>query len=145
MDSHSALSLCKTLRELAKKGHCVIVVIHQPSAECFTCFDTLWLLSQGKFVFNGPLDKVSTYFDNLGYACPTGTNIADHLITCINFDELNEEEVIFFIHVILVFCHFYGPTILLGFCAVFVVVCGGGGQGDKLAYKIYILSTLHKF
>lgn len=92
LDSHSALSLCKTLRELAKKGHCVIVVIHQPSAECFSCFDTLWLLSQGKFVFNGPLDKVSQYFQDLDYGCPKGTNIADHLISCINFDETNEEE-----------------------------------------------------
>jgi len=96
LDSHSALSLCKTLSELAKKGHCVIVVIHQPSAECFCQFDTLWLLSQGKFVYNGPLGDVGKYFLNVAplekYMCPKGTNIADHLITCIHHDETDPDE-----------------------------------------------------
>eukprot|EP00494_Astrolonche_serrata_P024580 UN24839 len=49
LDSHTALELVKTLQKLARQGHCIIVVIHQPSAAVFNTFDTLWLLSKGKF------------------------------------------------------------------------------------------------
>ena len=66
LDSHSALLLVQTFRKLAKKGHTVIIVIHQPSADVFYTFDTLWLLSRGKFVYNGPTKEVQEYFDTHG-------------------------------------------------------------------------------
>lgn len=92
LDSHTALALVKTFRKLAKKGHVVIVVIHQPSAAVFYTFDTLWLLSRGKFVYNGSTADCANYFQEIGYANDEGQNIADHLISCIYFDETDPEE-----------------------------------------------------
>lgn len=43
-------------------------------------FDRLVLLAKGYAVYSGPLASCQPYFDEIGFPCPTGYNIADYLV-----------------------------------------------------------------
>lgn len=43
-------------------------------------FDQLVLLARGRCVYSGLFDKAQGYFDDQGYSCPQGFNIADYLV-----------------------------------------------------------------
>lgn len=58
----------------------VIFTIHQPRSNIVALFDRLILLAQGRTVYSGPFSSCQRYFDNTGYSCPPGFNIADYLV-----------------------------------------------------------------
>lgn len=58
----------------------VIFTIHQPRSNIVALFDRLVLLAQGRTVYSGPFSSCQQYFDNSGYSCPPGFNIADYLV-----------------------------------------------------------------
>ena len=58
----------------------VIFTIHQPRSNIVALFDRLVLLAQGKMVYSGPSLTCQQYFDDAGYPCPPGFNIADYLV-----------------------------------------------------------------
>lgn len=58
LDSTTAFSLMATLKQLARAGHSIAVVVHQPRTEIFNLFDDLLLLSRGKAVYSGRPDGV---------------------------------------------------------------------------------------
>ena len=84
LDSVTALSLTKTLKELAASGECTVVcTIHQPQTKIFNLFDDLMLLKAGLVVYYGPADKTVDFFAEAGYPCPPLTNPADHILDVI--------------------------------------------------------------
>ncbi len=48
LDSESALSTTKLLRQVADSGRTVVATIHQPSSDIFFQFDKICLLAEGK-------------------------------------------------------------------------------------------------
>lgn len=58
----------------------MIFTIHQPRSNIVALFDRLILLAKGKTVYSGPFSSCQQYFDNIGYSCPPGFNIADYLV-----------------------------------------------------------------
>ncbi|KAL9655604.1 hypothetical protein ABK040_002268 [Willaertia magna] len=81
LDSASSKEVCEALQAIAKCGINVITVIHQPRFEIFNMFDTLLLLGKGgKTVYLGKVSEVGKYFEELGFKCPPGTNLADFVI-----------------------------------------------------------------
>lgn len=58
----------------------VIFTIHQPRSNIVALFDRLILLARGRTVYSGPFSKCQQYFDEIGYSCPPGFNIADYLV-----------------------------------------------------------------
>lgn len=56
-----------------------IVSLLQPPPETFALFDGLVLLSEGKVIYNGPVDKVVQHFESLGYIIPERMDVADWL------------------------------------------------------------------
>lgn len=58
----------------------VVFTIHQPRSNIVALFDRLILLAKGKTVYSGPFSSCQRYFDNIGYSCPPGFNIADYLV-----------------------------------------------------------------
>lgn len=58
----------------------VIFTIHQPRSNIVALFDRLLLLAQGRTVYSGPFSACQQYFDDSGYSCPPGFNIADYLV-----------------------------------------------------------------
>lgn len=73
--------MIECLVNLAKSyNRTVIFTIHQPRSNIVALFDQLILLGKGKTVFSGPYSSCQSYFDNIGYSCPPGFNIADYLV-----------------------------------------------------------------
>lgn len=81
LDAYNAFNVIECLVTLAKTyKRTVIFTIHQPRSNIVALFDRLILLAQGRTVYSGPFMQCQDYFDQLGYNCPPGFNIADYLV-----------------------------------------------------------------
>lgn len=81
LDAFNAFNVVECLVNLVKNyNRTVIVTIHQPRSNIVALFDQLVLLAKGRTVYSGPFENCQPYFDNVGYTCPPGFNIADYLI-----------------------------------------------------------------
>jgi ABC-type multidrug transport system ATPase subunit len=81
LDAYNAFNVVECLVNLVKNyNRTVVFTIHQPRSNIVALFDHLILLAKGRTVYSGPFDNCQAYFDNIGYACPPGFNIADYLV-----------------------------------------------------------------
>ena len=81
LDAFNAFNVVDCLVTLAKDyDRTVVFTIHQPRSNIVALFDQLVLLARGKMVYSGDFSKCQTYFDQIGYSCPPGFNIADYLV-----------------------------------------------------------------
>ena len=81
LDAFNAFNVVECLVTLVKTyNRTVIFTIHQPRSNIVALFDQLILLAKGRTVYSGPFSHCQAYFDNLGYSCPPGFNIADYLV-----------------------------------------------------------------
>jgi ABC-type multidrug transport system ATPase subunit len=81
LDAFNAFNVVECLVNLVKNyNRTVVVTIHQPRSNIVALFDQLILLAKGRTVYSGPFENCQSYFDNVGYTCPPGFNIADYLI-----------------------------------------------------------------
>lgn len=81
LDAFNAFNVVESLVTLVKNyNRTVIFTIHQPRSNIVALFDQLVLLAQGKTVYSGPFSSCQHYFDQIGYSCPPGFNIADYLV-----------------------------------------------------------------
>ncbi|KAL9128857.1 MAG: hypothetical protein Q9217_002546 [Psora testacea] len=81
LDAFNAFNVVECLVTLAKNyNRTVIFTIHQPRSNIVALFDHLVLLAKGKAVYSGSYASCQSYFNNIGYACPPGFNIADYLV-----------------------------------------------------------------
>ncbi|GLE06465.1 hypothetical protein PINS_up015712 [Pythium insidiosum] len=78
VDSAMAQTIVRLLRRLAHvEGRTVVATIHQPSAMVFALFDRLYLLSEGRVVYDGAAANAVSYFGSIGFPCPQDANPAD--------------------------------------------------------------------
>ena len=81
LDAYNAYNVVECLVTLAKAyNRTVIFTIHQPRSNITALFDRLVLLAKGRTVYSGPFAQCQEYFDEIGYSCPPGFNIADYLV-----------------------------------------------------------------
>lgn len=93
LDSFTAMSVMARLKTLSRLNGCTVVsTIHQPSSQCFQLFDSLLLMSRGRIVYQGSAAKVLSYFDALGFPCPSHTNPSDHVILVLASDPAHERR-----------------------------------------------------
>ena len=84
LDSTSSLTICSTLRRIARRGLTVVAVVHQPRFDAFRMFDDVLLLGKGgRTVYLGPTEGVLPYFESVGYHCPPRANPADFLLDVV--------------------------------------------------------------
>ena len=81
LDAYNAFNVVECLVNLVKTyNRTVVFTIHQPRSNIVALFDQLVLLARGKVVYSGPFAQCQTYFDEIGFSCPPGFNIADYLV-----------------------------------------------------------------
>ena len=81
LDAFNAFNVVECLVTLAKTyNRTVIFTIHQPRSNIVALFDYLVLLARGRTVYSGPFSSCQNYFNQIGYRCPPGFNIADYLV-----------------------------------------------------------------
>ena len=61
-----SFSVAFILYRLGYRGKTVIMSIHQPRYSIFKTFDTISLLSDGEFVYQGPANQAMKYFEDIG-------------------------------------------------------------------------------
>ncbi len=99
LSSRDSSKIMDLLKNLARKGKLIFVVVHQPSSETFKMFDRLVFLDLGGYmIFNGnPLDAI-TYFksqtqqaNRSGNECEACGNIdADQIFNMVESEVLDE-------------------------------------------------------
>lgn len=81
LDAFNAFNVVECLVNLVKNyNRTVVFTIHQPRSNIVALFDQLILLAKGRTVYSGPFTSCQGYFDQIGYSCPPGFNIADYLV-----------------------------------------------------------------
>ena len=81
LDAFNAFNVIECLVTLAKTyNRTVVFTIHQPRSNIVALFDHLILLAKGRVVYSGAYQSCQHYFDQIGYTCPPGFNIADYLV-----------------------------------------------------------------
>jgi ABC-type multidrug transport system ATPase subunit len=62
---------------LALGGRTVVCVVHQPSSRIFEMFDDVYILVDGKCLYNGTADDMVPIMQDVGFKCPKYYNRAD--------------------------------------------------------------------
>ncbi|KAJ0412726.1 hypothetical protein ATCC90586_002356 [Pythium insidiosum] len=93
LDSFMAETVVLQMQALARRGRTVIATIHQPSSELFQIFDKLFLLVDGRTVYNGPAADSIAHFAAQGLQCPAFMNPTDYFMKqLVVLDELPESR-----------------------------------------------------
>lgn len=90
LDSHTALNLMVTLKSVASAGRIVMLSFHQPSPAMFDLLDRVFLMARGHVLFSGAPTQASAFFEAAGCAAPTGTAIAEHMLTAVSDPALRD-------------------------------------------------------
>ncbi|XP_077525509.1 ATP-binding cassette subfamily G member 4-like isoform X2 [Amblyomma americanum] len=89
LDSSSALCCVRVLKSLAESGRTVLCSVHSPSARLFSHFDRLYMLSEGKCIYNGSAEMLVSFLDSQKLHCPPYHSPSD-FITSIASGEHGE-------------------------------------------------------
>lgn len=95
LDSSSSLQCVTMLQKLAKGGRTIICTIHQPSAAIYKMFDHVYLLADGRCMYEGAAKNTIDYFADLGLYCPKYHNPADYILEIVSkeYGNFNDQLV----------------------------------------------------
>ncbi|RDW58343.1 hypothetical protein BP5796_12273 [Coleophoma crateriformis] len=80
LDASTALEFNQTLRHLADEAQATILTtLYQAGNGIFDVYDKVLVLDEGYRTYYGPRALARKYFEDLGFMCPPGANIADFL------------------------------------------------------------------
>ncbi|XP_017885032.1 ATP-binding cassette sub-family G member 1 [Ceratina calcarata] len=99
LDALSSSQLIRLLHSLAKAGRTIVCTIHQPSAVVYETFDNVYLLAEGRCMYEGATKNTVAYFASVGLQCPKYHNPADFMIEVVSkeygdFNDQLEKQVI---------------------------------------------------
>jgi len=90
LDSTSSFKVMSIVAALAKKGHTVVLTIHQPSSRIFNmmCDNdmSMLVLESGRTMYFGRCAEVAEYMRSAGHAVPQFSNPCDHVLDVVNTD-----------------------------------------------------------
>lgn len=84
LDSYSSFQCVKMLQNLARSDRTIICTIHQPSASIYEMFDHVYLMADGRCMYDGTAKDTVNYFAELGLQCPKYHNPADYIIEVVS-------------------------------------------------------------
>ncbi|KAL3447762.1 ABC-2 type transporter-domain-containing protein [Aspergillus insuetus] len=80
LDASSALDFAKNLRRAAdEQRKTMIVTLYQAGNAIYDQFDKVLVLASGLVIYYGPRQHARAYFEEMGFVCGRGANIADFL------------------------------------------------------------------
>ncbi|XP_029040866.2 protein scarlet-like isoform X2 [Osmia bicornis bicornis] len=92
LDSYGAMTVARTLREVAASGRIVICSIHQPASGLLEIFHEVLLLSGGRVAFQGSSADATEFFDSLDLRCPPTYNSAEFYVSQLSIVRGREAE-----------------------------------------------------
>ncbi|GKU09890.1 unnamed protein product, partial [Fusarium langsethiae] len=92
LDASNALDFARVLRKHAdEQQRTIIATLYQAGNGIYDQFDKVLVLADGHEIYYGPTVEARQYFEQMGFKCPPGANIADFL-TSVTVD--TEREII---------------------------------------------------
>ncbi|KAF7561005.1 hypothetical protein G7046_g3143 [Stylonectria norvegica] len=80
LDSKTAYGFAQTLRSDAdRNGKSIVVTTYQAGNGIYDAFDKVLVLADGRVIYYGLTTSAKGYFEDLGFLCPRGANVADFL------------------------------------------------------------------
>ncbi|KAJ5771410.1 uncharacterized protein N7511_003461 [Penicillium nucicola] len=80
LDSKSAVEFARMLRrEADRNDKTIITTTYQAGNGIYDQFDKVLVLAEGRVTYYGPRRLARKYYEDLGFICPKGANIADFL------------------------------------------------------------------
>lgn len=80
LDSKAAVEFARMLRREADDNKkTILATMYQAGNGIYDEFDTILVLAEGRVTYYGPRSFARRYFEDLGFICPKGANIADFL------------------------------------------------------------------
>ena len=89
LDSSTTFEIMTFLRQMTYLMDLTMVIsLLQPAPETFELFDDIILLCEGRIIYYGPRENVVSFFNTIGFACPSRKNVADFLqeVSHLNLD-----------------------------------------------------------
>ena len=88
LDSLTSFIIVNYLKKLAyKRGCTVLMTIHQPGTDIYEQFDRLFLMVEGRMVYQGAANQAIHYFErHFGLKCEEFENPAEFLIEHVHHD-----------------------------------------------------------
>uniref|UniRef100_A0AAG5D9G1 ABC transporter domain-containing protein n=1 Tax=Anopheles atroparvus TaxID=41427 RepID=A0AAG5D9G1_ANOAO len=93
LDSVSSYQVISYMKDLAMQGRCVISVIHQPSSELLELFDDIYVVVDGRCMYQGSLDNLIPTFAEAGFQCPPYYNRGDFVLKVAAQFDSNKTDV----------------------------------------------------
>uniref|UniRef100_A0A0U9HYG8 Putative ABCG protein n=1 Tax=Chrysomela populi TaxID=154003 RepID=A0A0U9HYG8_CHRPP len=86
LDCLAGAQCVQLLKKLARTGKTIICTIHQPNARVYETFDHIYMMSNGKCVYQGASTKTVDFLAACGFQCPLYHNPADFIIEVVKGD-----------------------------------------------------------
>jgi len=88
LDSTTSIELISTLKQMTENGMTIVMVIHQPRYEIFNMIDDiLFMGANGRPVYLGASHSCLSYFESIGFPCPSQKSPADHFLDVMSGTE----------------------------------------------------------
>ena len=84
LDSLASMQSVFMLKSLARAGRTIVCTIHQPSAAIYDMFDFVYMLANGRCMYQGAAINTVSYFGSHGLHCPQYHNPADYAIEVVS-------------------------------------------------------------
>jgi ATP-binding cassette subfamily G (WHITE) protein 2 (SNQ2) len=80
LDASNALDFAKVLRKSASEEQkTIIATLYQAGNGIYNQFDKVLVLAEGQQIYYGPRSEAKAYFEDMGFVCTPGANVADFL------------------------------------------------------------------
>jgi ATP-binding cassette, subfamily G (WHITE), member 2, SNQ2 len=80
LDASNALDFAKVLRRTANEQlRTIIATLYQAGNGIYSQFDKVLILVEGREIYYGPRAEARQYFEDMGFVCARGANVADFL------------------------------------------------------------------
>jgi hypothetical protein len=80
LDASNALDFARVLRRMADQdGKSIVATLYQAGNAIYAQFDKVLVLAEGREIYYGPASQAKQYFEDMGFRCAPGANIADFL------------------------------------------------------------------
>jgi ATP-binding cassette subfamily G (WHITE) protein 2 (SNQ2) len=80
LDASNALDFAKVLRKSAlEEQKTIIATLYQAGNGIYKQFDKVLVLAEGCQIYYGPRHEAKAYFEDMGFVCTPGANVADFL------------------------------------------------------------------
>lgn len=91
LDSSATMQCATVLKNLAKNSRTIVCTIHQPSTTIYEMFDHVYLVAEGRCIYQGDPMMIVSYFKSFGLTCPKYHNPADYAmeVMCNEYGDFN--------------------------------------------------------